>query len=71
MTRTWFLAAGGFTRLDHDILTHLLSVVPTVIEKQLVLGRDVLGGAEIDLPIVRISHQILLFPIPKSAQGID
>lgn len=47
--------------------TNLLSIVPTVVEKQLVFRRDVLGGAEIDFSIMGISHQILFFPVPGFA----
>lgn len=60
------------------LLTKLSCVVPTVIKEKLVLRWDVPRGAKVNFSIVRISHQILFFPVPtaiwrvmkKSAPGI-
>lgn len=47
--------------------TNLLSIIPTVIKKQFIFRRDILGGTEVDFSIMGISHQILFFPIPGFA----
>lgn len=45
----------------------LSCIVPTVIEEKLVFRWDVPRGAEVNLSIVRISYEILLFPVPGFA----
>lgn len=48
------------------LLTKLSCVVPTVIKEKLVLRWDVPRGAKVNFSIVRISHQILFFPVPTA-----
>lgn len=51
-------------------LTELACVVPTVIKEKLVFRWDVPGGAEVNFSIVRISYQILLFPVPIAIKRV-
>lgn len=46
------------------LLTKLSCIVPTVVKEKLVFRWDVPRGAKVNLSIVRISYQILLFSIP-------
>lgn len=45
-------------------LTQLSAVFPAVIEQQLVLGEDLSGRTEEQLPVINIRHQILLLCRP-------
>lgn len=47
--------------------TKLSCVVPTVIKAKLVLRWDVPRGAKVNFSIMRVSHQVLLFPVPGFA----
>lgn len=51
-------------------LTKLVCVVPAVIKEKLVLRWDVPGGAEVNFSIMRISYQILLFPVPIAIRRV-
>lgn len=46
--------------------TKLSCVVPTVIKAKLVLRWDVPRGAKVNFSIMRVSHQVLLFPVPTA-----
>lgn len=48
------------------LLTKLSCIVPTVIEEKLVFRGDVPRGAEVNFSIMRISYQVLLFPVPTA-----
>lgn len=48
------------------LLTQLSCIVPTVIEEKLVFRGDVPRGAEVNFSIMRISYQVLLFPVPTA-----
>jgi len=49
---------------DERLLTKLSCIVPTVIKQKLVFRWNVPRGAKVNFSIVRISYQILLFPVP-------
>lgn len=46
-------------------LTHQPAVVSAVVEEQLLVQVDLCGGAEEQLPIGGVRHQVLLFTTPK------
>lgn len=48
------------------LLTQLSCIVPTVIEEKLMFRGDVPRGAEVNFSIMRISYQVLLFPVPTA-----
>lgn len=51
---------------NYLLLTKLSCIVPTVIEEKFVFRGDVLRGAEVNFSIMRISYQVLLFPVPTA-----
>lgn len=55
---------------DDCLLTQLSCIVPTVIKEKLVFRWDVPRGAEVNLSVMRISYEILLFPVPVAIMSV-
>lgn len=55
---------------DKRLLTKLSCIVPTVIKEKLLFRWDVPRGAKVNFSIVRISYQILLFPVPIAIKRV-
>lgn len=49
---------------DERLLTKLSCIVPTVIKEKLMFRWDVPRGAKVNFSIMRISYEVLLFPVP-------
>lgn len=62
--REFKLSTACKANKDERLLTKLSCIVPTVIKEKLVFRWDVPRGAKVNFSIVRVSYQILLFPVP-------
>lgn len=52
------------THTHTHTLTKLSCIVTTVIKEKLMFRWDVPRGAKVDFSIMRVSYQVLLFPVP-------
>lgn len=55
---------------NESSLTKLSCVIPTVIEEKLLFRGDVPRGAEVNFSIMRISYQVLFFPVPTAVTTV-
>lgn len=51
---------------DERLLTKLSCIVLTVIKEKLMFRWDVPRGAKVNFSIMRISYQVLFFPVPMA-----